>query len=53
MHAIQLEMALATYMDETHAALPVAPADRVRLARLRPVLRALLQTTLDWRPDGR
>ena len=51
--AIQLEMGLATYMDETRAALPVAPADPDRLARLRPVLRALLQTTLDWRPDGR
>ena len=52
-HAIQLEMGLATYMDETHAALPVAPVDPARLARLRPVLRALLQATLDWRPDGR
>jgi N-formylglutamate deformylase len=52
-HAIQLEMGLATYMDETRAALPVAPADPDRLARLQPVLRALLQTTLDWRPDGR
>ena len=52
-HAIQLEMGLATYMDETRAALPVAPVDPDRLARLRPVLRALLQTTLDWRPDGR
>ena len=52
-HAIQLEMGLATYMDETRAALPVATPDPDRLARLRPVLRALLQTTLDWRPDGR
>ncbi len=51
-HAIQLEMGLATYMDETHAAVPVAPPDRSRLARLRPVLRDLLQTTLDWRPDA-
>jgi N-formylglutamate deformylase len=51
-HAIQLEMDLATYMDETRAALPVAPVDRDRLARLQPILRALLQTTLDWRPDG-
>jgi N-formylglutamate deformylase len=50
--AIQLEMGLATYMDETRAALPVAPADPDRLARLRPVLRALLQTTLDWWPDA-
>jgi N-formylglutamate deformylase len=52
-HAVQLEMSLATYMDETRAALPVAPVDRERLARLQPVLRALLQTMLDWRPDGR
>ena len=51
-HAIQLEMGLATYMDETRAALPVAPTDRARLARLQPVLRELLQTTLDWRGDG-
>ncbi len=51
-HAIQLEMGLATYMDETRAALPVAPADADRLARLRPVLRDLLQATLAWRPDG-
>ena len=49
--AIQLEMGLATYMDETRAALPVAPADHSRLARLQPVLRELLQTTLDWRAD--
>ena len=52
-HAIQLEMGLATYMDETRAALPAAPVDRDRLARLQPVLRALLQTSLDWRPDVR
>jgi N-formylglutamate deformylase len=50
--AIQLEMGLATYMDETRAALPVAAADRDRLARLQPVLRELLQTTLDWRDDA-
>ncbi|MEO8312493.1 MAG: N-formylglutamate deformylase [Caldimonas sp.] len=51
-HAVQLEMGLATYMDETRAALPVAPVDRERIARLQPVLRDLLQTTLDWRPDA-
>jgi N-formylglutamate deformylase len=50
-HAIQLEMGLSTYMDETRAALPVAPVDSDRLARLQPVLRQMLQTTLDWRPD--
>ena len=52
-HAIQLEMALATYMDETRATLAVAAVDAQRVARLRPVLRTLLQATLDWRPDGR
>jgi len=52
-HAIQLEMGLATYMDETRAALPVAPVDADRIARLRPVLRDLLRSTLAWRPDGR
>ena len=52
-HAVQLEMALSTYMDETRAALPVAPADPARLALLRPVLRHLLETTLAWRPDDR
>jgi N-formylglutamate deformylase len=50
-HAVQLEMALSTYMDETHAAFPVAPADPTRLAHLRPVLRALLQAVLDWCVD--
>jgi N-formylglutamate deformylase len=52
-HAIQLEMGLATYMDETRATLATAAVDGERVARLRPVLRQLLQTTLDWRPDGR
>jgi len=51
-HAIQLEMALSTYMDETHAAYPVAPADPLRLSHLRPVLRSLLRTTLDWCADA-
>jgi len=52
-HAIQLEMGLATYMDETRATLAVAAVDGDRVARLQPVLRKLLQTTLHWRPDGR
>ena len=51
-HAIQLEMALCAYMDERRAALPVAPPDSDKLARLQPLLRALLQTTLDWHPHG-
>jgi N-formylglutamate deformylase len=51
-HAVQLEMALSTYMDETHAAFPVAPVDLLLLAHLRPVLRFLLQATLDWSNDA-
>jgi len=52
-HAIQLEMGLATYMDESRATLATATVDAHRVGRLRPVLRELLQTTLAWRPDGR
>jgi len=51
-HAIQLEMALSTYMDERRAFAPVAAPDRDKLAHLQPLLRALLQATLDWRPHG-
>ncbi len=51
-HAVQLEMAFSTYMDETRAALPAAPPDPARMARLQPLLRALLQTTLAWRPHA-
>jgi N-formylglutamate deformylase len=50
-HAVQLEMALSTYMDERYVAFPVAPVDPMRLAHLRPVLRSLLQATLDWCTD--
>ena len=50
-HAVQLEMAISAYMDETNARYPVAPTDPARLARLRPVLRALLHSTLDWAAD--
>jgi len=51
-HAIQLEMALSTYMDPRYAAFPVAPVDPMLLAHLRPVLHSLLQATLDWCHDG-
>jgi N-formylglutamate deformylase len=51
-HAIQLEKSLATYMDERHARAPEARVDSGRVAMLRPLLRELLQTTLDWRPDA-
>jgi N-formylglutamate deformylase len=51
-NAIQLEMGLHVYMDEKQASVPAAAPDPAKRARLEPVLRALLQTTLDWRPDG-
>jgi N-formylglutamate deformylase len=51
-HAIQMEMGLHAYMDDRHARVPAVTPDAARLARLQPLLRALLQTTLDWRPDG-
>ena len=51
-HAVQLEMALSTYMDERRAFAPAAAPDRAKLAQLQPLLRALLQATLDWRPHG-
>ena len=51
-NAVQLEMGLQVYMDEKQATAPAAPPDAEKLAKLQPVLRALLQTTLDWRPDG-
>ena len=46
-HAVQLEMVWDTYMAE------VAPytLDPQRVARLQPVLRALLQAVLDWSPQ--
>jgi N-formylglutamate deformylase len=45
-HAIQLEMCWSTYMAEE----PPFVVDPARTARLEPVLRALLQTCLDWQP---
>lgn len=47
-HAVQLEMVWDCYMAER----PPYEVDPVRAARLRPVLQALLQTALDWRPDA-
>jgi len=47
-HAVQLEMCWSTYMPET----PPYQVDPNRAARLLPVLRALLQTTLDWTPEA-
>ncbi|NDY91325.1 N-formylglutamate deformylase [Ideonella livida] len=47
-HAVQLEMAFATYLDEDAPLPPVLDATRV--ARLQPVLRALLTALTQWRP---
>ena len=47
-HAVQLEMCWSTYMEER------APyrVDPQRSDRLAPVLHALVQTMIDWRPDA-
>lgn len=47
-HAVQLEMCWSTYMVEQ----PPYAIDPPRAARLEPVLRALLQAALSWRPDA-
>ena len=47
-HAVQLEMCWSTYMIEA----PPYAVDTARAARLVPVLRALLESCLAWRPDA-
>ncbi|MDH5541189.1 MAG: N-formylglutamate deformylase [Rhizobacter sp.] len=47
-HAIQLEMCWSCYMVEQ----PPFRVDAERAARVEPVLRALVQAMLDWRPDA-
>ena len=47
-HAVQLEMCWSCYMKEE----PPYVVDPERAARLVPVLRDLLQATLDWKPDA-
>ena len=47
-HAIQLEMCWSCYMKEE----PPYVIDPERAKRLTPVLRELLQATLDWKPDA-
>ena len=47
-HAVQLEKCWSCYMAEASTAAP----DAGRVATLQPLLRKLLQATLDWRPDG-
>lgn len=45
-HAIQMELAQASYMDET----PPWRLDDARVRRLRPVLQDILETLSRWRP---
>jgi N-formylglutamate deformylase len=45
-HAVQLEMCWSCYMDES----PPYSVDPMRAARLAPVLRALVDHLLAWRP---
>jgi formiminoglutamase len=47
-HAVQLELAQATYMDEN----PPYAYDAPRAERLRPTLRRLLETMRDWAGPG-
>ncbi|HXF47238.1 MAG TPA: N-formylglutamate deformylase [Burkholderiaceae bacterium] len=47
-HAVQLEMCWSCYMEES----PPYALDDGRAAQLEPVLRALLETVLAWRPDA-
>lgn len=47
-HAIQLELSQATYMDET---LPFSFRPD-KASRIQPILKHLLETMLDWKPSG-
>ena len=47
-HAVQLEMCWSCYMAEQ----PPYVIDPERARRLQPVLRALLQAALEWKPDA-
>jgi N-formylglutamate deformylase len=47
-HAVQLEMTWRCYMREA----PPYRIDPQRAATVQPVLRALVQAMLDWRPDA-
>ena len=47
-HAIQLELSQATYMQEA----PPFPFLEERAQAIRPVLRRLIETMLDWKPSG-
>ena len=47
-HAVQLEKCWSCYMHDRGGSAPEAE----RMAQLQPVLKGLLQATLDWRPDA-
>jgi N-formylglutamate deformylase len=47
-HAVQLEMCWRAYMDEA----PPYQWHAVRAAEVTPLLRQLVQTMIDWRPDA-
>jgi len=47
-HAVQLEKCWSCYMDET----PPFQLSASRVTTLEPVLRALVQTLLDWKPHA-
>jgi N-formylglutamate deformylase len=46
-HAVQLELSQATYLVEE----PPFPVCRQRAPLVRPILRALIDTTLNWKPS--
>jgi N-formylglutamate deformylase len=48
-HAVQLEMCWSCYMREE----PPYALDPARVAQVQPVLRALVETMLDWSPGDR
>lgn len=47
-HAVQLELSQITYMIEE----PPFPFSEERAASIRPVLRRLIETMIDWKPSG-
>ncbi len=50
-HAVQLEMVWRCYMNEAPP-YGIDGIDAERAAEVRPVLRSLIQTLLDWTPDA-
>ncbi|MEO6363237.1 MAG: N-formylglutamate deformylase [Caldimonas sp.] len=52
-HAVQMEMCWSCYLADGAVGAAAMATDAMRLAGLRPVLRALLEHALAWRPDAR